>query len=71
MAKITLIRGLPGSGKSTLAKKLANERKCSHVEADMYCLDESGVYIFDPNNIKWAHEACQNRADYLVSKVSQ
>lgn len=48
------VRGLPGSGKSTFAKSLGGV----HFEADMYFVDENGVYNFDPTKIKMAHNWC-------------
>lgn len=53
MAHLTIIRGIPGSGKSTLAKTIP----AIHVEADMYFMSE-GVYYFDYNYVKKAHEWC-------------
>jgi len=68
---LTLIRGLPGSGKSTLAKKLVEETANStgqtivHLEADMYFIDDAGVYCFQPELIKkahaWCEQACESR----------
>jgi predicted kinase len=49
-----IVRGLPGSGKSTFAKSLGGV----HFEADMYFVDENGVYNFDPTKIKMAHNWC-------------
>ena len=50
-----IVRGIPGSGKSTFAKTLGGK----HYEADMYFIDESGNYNFDPTKIKDAHQWCQ------------
>jgi predicted kinase len=49
-----IVRGLPGSGKSTFAKSLGGV----HFEADMYFIDENGVYNFDFTKIKMAHNWC-------------
>ena len=49
-----IVRGLPGSGKSTFAKSLGGV----HFEADMYFIDENGVYNFDLTKIKMAHNWC-------------
>lgn len=62
MAELILIRGLPGSGKSTLAKRIAIMMGCQHVEADMYHIDKSGVYRFNPSKVREAHEWCQRMA---------
>ena len=59
MANLTLIRGLPGSGKSTLAQKLASQANDGyHVEADMYFVNENGVYQFNPKRLSEAHKWC-------------
>ena len=50
-----IVRGIPGSGKSTLAKTLGGQ----HYEADMFFIDENGVYNFDFTKIKDAHQWCQ------------
>ena len=63
-----LIRGLPGSGKSTLAKVIARDinsqdpGRCKHMEADMFFVNDKGVYVFDKDKISDAHEWCQERA---------
>ena len=51
---LMLIRGCPGSGKSTFAKTLGGV----HFEADMFFVDENGVYNFDATKIKLAHNWC-------------
>ena len=52
-----IVRGIPGSGKSTFAKTLGGK----HYEADMYFIDESGNYNFEPTKIKDAHQWCQDK----------
>lgn len=67
MPTLYLIRGLPGSGKSTLAKQLVGRDKV-HIEADMWFVDVDGVYTFNPSNLRFAHEWCQDRTKlYLTS----
>jgi predicted kinase len=51
-----IIRGIPGSGKSTFAKNLATV----HFEADMFFMDENGVYNFDASRLSEAHSWCRN-----------
>jgi len=59
MQRLFLIRGLPGSGKSTLATQMQACGLGLHYEADMYHLDKNGVYNYNPDNRKAAHEWCQ------------
>ena len=54
MKTLILLRGLPGSGKTTFAKTLEG----LHIEADMYFINESGEYNFEPTKIKDAHKWC-------------
>lgn len=60
--KLLLVRGIPGSGKSTYAKQWAEENNAVHVEADMYFVQPSGHYAFDPKQIGAAHDWCQLKA---------
>lgn len=66
MANLLIVRGLPGSGKSTFAKRVAFTMNMTHVEADMFFVDKSGQYNFDPLKLKEAHEWCQNRTRTLL-----
>ena len=59
MKTLYLLRGLPGAGKSTLASQLSDV----HFEADMYFTNENGQYVFNPSEIKKAHEWCQNQVN--------
>ncbi|WP_413699487.1 AAA family ATPase [Psychromonas sp. KJ10-10] len=61
---LTLLRGLPGSGKSTLARKM----DAVHLEADMYFLDNAGVYTFQPSLLKKAHLWCETECESLLKK---
>jgi adenylate kinase len=56
MSTLYIIRGLPGSGKTTLANKLVSPERVR--EADTYFVNEFGDYIFDPEQLKYAHEWC-------------
>lgn len=62
MSELILFRGVPGSGKTTMALTLLNRMPKSqdplHLEADMYFVDEDGVYNFDPKWLKQAHQNC-------------
>lgn len=58
MPKLILIRGLPGSGKSTLAKRLSG---MIHVEADMFFINEDGVYDWKADRLGAAHKWCQDK----------
>ena len=53
---VILVRGLPGSGKSTYAQTAYPNH--IHLEADMYHVDYTGMYVFNPSRLKNAHEWC-------------
>jgi len=59
-----LVRGLPGSGKSTFAKSIGG----SHIEADMYFLDENGNYNFDVTKLRNAHEWCREKTEIAMKR---
>lgn len=67
---LTLIRGLPGSGKSTIAKVHFKPEGYIHLEADMYYVDESGIYRFDANQLNQAHDWCQNATEQALRQGS-
>lgn len=57
--RIVILRGLPGSGKSTYARKLANGVKGAVIcSADDFHITTTGVYQFNRDNMRAAHEAC-------------
>ncbi len=58
---LILVRGVPGSGKSTYANK-TSDLLDYHVEADIYFVRTDGVYDFNPNLLKNAHEWCYTKA---------
>lgn len=70
--KLILIRGLPGSGKSTLAQSLVlGKEDWEHHEADMYFINYSGKYEFDPSALHSAHNWCQeNTYCYLLNSIN-
>jgi len=62
--ELILLRGLPGAGKSTLAKVILQFRETDEPEvlsADDFFVNENGVYEFDVQKIKEAHQYCQFR----------
>jgi len=66
MPKLIIIRGIPGTGKSTLAKQMLHAGEAdAHYEADMYFIKD-GVYKFDANKIKYAHEWCFETARHAL-----
>ena len=64
MKELILLRGLPGSGKSTLAKSIGG----SHVEADMFFIDDVGNYNFDASRLKDAHEWCRKTTETAINR---
>ena len=64
MKELILLRGLPGSGKSTLAKSIGG----SHVEADMFFIDDAGNYNFDAFRLKDAHEWCRKTTETAIKR---
>lgn len=68
---LILLRGLPGSGKSTLAELLA-EKTYPVYSADDFFIDAKGVYNFDRERLKEAHERCQmNTEESMRNGVSK
>lgn len=66
MKKLVIIRGIPGSGKSTYANGLmkayqSEGRTTAHFEADMFFTHEDGSYHWNPKQIGFAHQWCQNQ----------
>lgn len=64
MKEIVLIRGIPGSGKSTMARGMTTHM---HYEADMYHIDDDGVYKFNAGNTQISHEWCAQMAKDAIS----
>lgn len=61
--KLVLIRGASGSGKSTLAKTEYVSKGYKHYEADMFFYDDKGIYLYNKNLIKQAHNWCINKTE--------
>lgn len=60
MKQLILIRGLSGSGKTTLADIICGDLEGRFmVSADDFFIDDSGVYNFNHESLKEAHEWCQ------------
>ena len=68
---LIIVRGLPGSGKSTHAKhnliRIQDWDKTVHLETDMYFI-KNGVYQFDGNLIKKAHEWCYKTTEVFLNQ---
>lgn len=62
MKELFIIRGLPGAGKTTLARVLA---PIANYEADHFFMVD-GVYKYDKEKIRDAHEYCQKGVEYAM-----
>jgi predicted kinase len=61
---LILLRGIPGSGKSTLGHAILNSPQLTTntvLSADDLFVDSNGVYNFEPDRIKEAHNMCQQK----------
>lgn len=70
--RLVLVRGLPGSGKSTFAKRYVETNRLMgdamvHLEADMFHM-KNGVYDWNPENVKAAHEWCQTTTRIMLEQ---
>lgn len=66
---LIIVRGLPGSGKSTFARnKYVDPFGYILIEADMYFIDQDGVYKYDPNLIHKAHDWCFSKTCSLLHR---
>lgn len=69
MSVLTLVRGVPGSGKSTMALELLKRNgNADHWEADMFFIDGSGLYSYDPRKVAKAHKWCLARTAESLKK---
>lgn len=58
---VIIMRGVPGSGKSYLAYQLRGNGVV--LSTDDYFINYQGQYVFDRNQLSFAHDWNQNRAD--------
>lgn len=63
--KLLLVRGTPGQGKSFFAKQMFNY---FHLETDMFFMDDSGNYNWQPELLGTAHLWCQSSTHELLRK---
>lgn len=65
--ELIILRGLPGSGKTTIANQIANGLRDAIIcSADSYFM-EDGKYVFRPEELKHAHNACQMSAERAMA----
>lgn len=67
MKTCILVRGVSGSGKSTFVNNIVHHQ--DFVEADMYFVDETGNYNFNPSKLKEAHEWCRNYTEEAMKSA--
>jgi ABC-type glutathione transport system ATPase component len=69
MKNLILIRGLSGSGKTTLADLIVgDDPNKAEVCADDFFIDESGVYKFEFEKLKEAHQWCQEECRQMMEE---
>jgi adenylate kinase family enzyme len=62
-----LIRGLSGSGKTTLANAIVSDLPTrASICVDDFFVGEDGVYKFEPERLKEAHDWCVEEADLVA-----
>lgn len=78
MKILYIIRGLPGAGKSTLARNISfahyGNDSChgDHwFEADHFFTDAAGRYTFDPKQVHFAHQWCQESVRKALASGDQ
>lgn len=69
MKLLVLIRGLSGSGKTTLADLLVHgSDDGASLSVDDYFVDSDGVYKFEREALKEAHEWCVEESEVLMKE---
>ena len=63
MQTLYLIRGTSGSGKSTLAFEMAQAMDIDYVEADTFCYNDNGDYLWEAKNLPFYHRRCYEYAE--------
>ncbi|XP_014203910.1 uncharacterized protein LOC106636130 [Copidosoma floridanum] len=63
---LILLRGVPGSGKSYLARSIIDQTPDTTYNSHVFSADDyflrSGVYKYDPKQLREAHQYCQRNA---------
>lgn len=67
MKTCVLVRGVSGSGKSTFVNNIVHHQ--DFVEADMYFINDEGVYNFNPLKLKEAHDWCRNYVEETMKSA--
>ena len=66
---IVIIRGLSGAGKTTLADIICgNNDACVTIAADDYFYNEDGVYEFDAEQLRDAHDWCKTETESCMTQ---
>lgn len=69
MKQLILIRGLSGSGKTTLAETICGDLDDRFmVSADDFFTDDKGVYTFEVDKLKEAHQWCQKETEDAMNE---
>lgn len=68
MAKLVIVRAPSGFGKTTWAKEFVNYEivNYTHLEADMFHVNDVGEYVWKPENLKAAHKWCFDTTKILL-----
>lgn len=69
MRTLICLRGVSGSGKTAFAKllqEIAGDARVECASADDFFINSDGEYIFNPAELKEAHNLCQGRVEWMM-----